>query len=417
MQSKFYLRTDKMTKEGLYPIRMDITFNSIRLRKQIPDIKVTEKHWRVKEQRIKPNLKNEEYNNHIEFNKKLDDLDNKVKEVFRYIYSNDLKPSKELIESKMNGEVINHTHSFFDSFEEYLEISKSSKAANTIKNYTTCKNFLKNYEDFSGTKLHFEMINYQFYEEFRDYCFGEKDTLNNYFGKLISTLKTFMDWAFNRNYTTNIQYKKFEAVQDDIDIICLTIEELLHLYSYDFKSDRLKHVRDIFCFGCFTGYRFSDIFDLKVSNIFENHIKKTLVKTQTIDHITPLTPYSKNILFKYKGTIHEPLPVISSQKFNEYIKECCEVAEINTPTTITRYVGKKKIEKTVPKHKLISSHTARKTFITSSLVLGMSEVAVKKISNHKKDEHFRKYVNVAQSYINDEMDKGWGKFEVKNKNV
>ena len=74
-------------------------------------------------------------------------------------------------------------------------------------------------------------------------------------------------------------------------------------------------------------------------------------------------------------------------------------------------------EKTVPKHKLISSHTARKTFITSSLVLGMSEVAVKKISNHKKDEHFRKYVNVAQSYINDEMDKGWGKFEVKNKNV
>jgi integrase len=413
MQSKFYLRTDKMTKDGLYPIRMDISFNSIRIRQQVPDVKVNEKHWRVKEQRIKAPLKTEVYNNHVEFNKKLDDLENKVKDIFRYKYTNDLKPTKELIVSKMNGEVINHTQSFFDSFDEYLEISKSSKATNTIKNYTTCKNFLKTYEEFSGIKLHYEMIDYHFYEGFRDYCFGEKDTVNNYFGKLVSTLKTFMDWSFNRNYTTNIQYKKFEAVQDNIDIICLTVEELLHLFNYNFKSDRLNKIKDVYCFGCFTGYRFSDIFDLKTSNIFENYIKKTLVKTKTIDHITPLTMYSKKIILKYKDTINEPLPVISSQKFNDYIKECCEIAEIDTPTTITRYIGKRKVEKTVPKHKLITSHTARKTFITTSLVLGMSEVAVKKISNHKKDEHFRKYVNVAQSYLNEEMDKGWGKLEIK----
>ena len=257
------------------------------------------------------------------------------------------------------------------------------------------------------------MINYKFYDEFRDYCYGEKDTLNNYFGKLISTLKTFMDWAFNRDYTTNIQYKKFEAIQDDIDIICLTVEELLLLYNFDFKSDRLNHTKDVYCFGCFTSFRFSDIFDLKSSHIFENYIKKTIVKNQTIDHITPLTAYSKQLILKYKDTIHDPLPVVSSQNFNDYIKECCMIAKIDTPTTITRYIGKRKIEKTVPKHKLITSHTARKTFITTSLVLGMSEVSVKKISNHKKDEHFRKYVNVAQSYLNKEMDEGWSKFGIK----
>lgn len=411
MKVKFYLRTDKKTKDNMYPLRMDITFNSIRIRQQIPDVKVSKKDWKLKEERIKANLKSEPYNNHIEFNKIIDEFENKVKDIFRYIYSNNLNPTKELIESKMKNEVVNNTHSFFESFDEYIEISKSSKAYNTIKNYNSCKKFLKNYEDFSGVKLHFEMIDYRFYELFRDYCYSEKDTLNNYFGKLISTLKTFLDWSFNRNYTTNIQYKKFEAIQDNIDIICLTVEELLNLFNYNFKSDRLNHAKDVYCFGCFTGYRFSDIFALKSSNVFENYFKSTLVKTQTVDHIVPMTLYSKKIILKYKGTIHEPLPVISSQNLNDYIKECCEIAKINTPTTITRYIGKRKIEKTLPKYKLITTHTARKTFITTSLVLGMSEVSVKKISNHKKDEHFRKYVNVAQTYLNEEMDKGWGKLE------
>lgn len=412
MQSKFYLRSDKKTKDGLYPIRMDISFNSVRIRQQIPDVKVTEKDWKVKEQRIKPNLKSESYNNHIEFNKKLDEYDNKIKDIFRYIHLNDLQPTKELVEAKMNSKAVNYNHSFFDCFEEFIEINKSSKAYNTIKNYSTCKNFFKDFETKTGIKIHFEIIDQRFFESFRDYCFIERKTLNNYFGKQISTLKTFLDWSFERNYTSNIQYKKFVSVQNEIEVICLTVEELLLLYSYKFKSDKLDRVRDVYCFGCFTGLRFSDIFNLKKSNIFDKFIKITLQKTKTIDHIIPLTEYSKSIILKYIDTIYEPLPVISSQKFNDYIKDCCEIAKINTPTSVTRYIGQKKVEKTVPKHELITSHTARKTFVTTSLILGMSELSVKKISNHKKDEHFRKYVKVAQSYLNEEMDKGWGKLKI-----
>lgn len=108
---------------------------------------------------------------------------------------------------------------------------------------------------------------------------------------------------------------------------------------------------------------------------------------------------------KYKGTIYEPLPNISIQKFNDYIKECCEIVEINQPVTITSYIGTKKIQNTYPKFQLITSHTARKTFITNSLILGMEPKAIKQIANIKKDEVLNKYLKITEEYTDKQMDK------------
>ena len=83
---------------------------------------------------------------------------------------------------------------------------------------------------------------------------------------------------------------------------------------------------------------------------------------------------------------------ISSQKFNDYIKEQCKEAGIDTPTkgAVTKVVeveGKKVKRKTqgiFPKHKLISSHTLRKTATTNIYqILGSS---VKNITSHSKEE-------------------------------
>ena len=93
------------------------------------------------------------------------------------------------------------------------------------------------------------------------------------------------------------------------------------------------------------------------------------------------------------------------QKFNDYIKECCEIVEINKLTTITGFIGAKKIQKTVPKYQLITSHTARKTFITNSLLLGMEPKAIKKIANIKKDTVLDKYMKITEEYADLQMDK------------
>lgn len=413
MQVTFSLRKEKLGKNGLMPILMTISFNSVRIRKNVSGVKSSSKHWKTKDQRIKPSLKNEGYNYHIEFNKVLDEEEAAVKKLFRYILLNNIIPTKEFILEKLeNGlEKINLTHEFFKSFEEFKETSKSTKVARTIKSYVTTINFLKDFESYTGSKFTFELIDNTFFEKLQDYTFLERQNKNSYFAFIIKVLKTFMNWSLDKEYHNNLKFKKFKAREDETEVIYLTMDELMKLFNYNFDSDRLNHVRDMYVFNSVTGLRISDYRALKSSNIKKDHIVITIQKTRVNNTKIPLNKFSKEVLERYKDTIHEPLPIISDQKFNKYIKECCKIVEINTPITKTRYVGQKRIDITLPKYKLITSHTARKTFVTNSLILGMKEMVVRNITGHVKEESFRRYVKIAEDFKRNEMDNTWNKIK------
>ncbi|TPN86069.1 site-specific integrase [Aquimarina algicola] len=410
MQVSFTLRKDKINKDGFIPVRMLITVNGERIRRNVKNVKTIAKDW--KNQRIKSNLKSETYNYHLEYNKELDDLENKVKLIYRNALLNNIAITKEYILDKLDNENFgsnNLTPNFFDSFQEFIDTNKTTKAKGTIKKYVSCKNFIQDFDTVKNYNLRFDNININFYEEFRDYSFDERNTLNNYFGRIISVLKTFMNWSFERNYHENLEFKKFKTVSNTIEVIYLTMDELMTLYNHKFDSTRLEHVRDFYCFGCFTGLRFSDIKQLRPSNVFSDHIKLNITKTKSIDHKIPLNNYAKAILDKYKETLYEPLPAISSQKFNKYIKECAEIVKINKPLNITRYIGQRRVDKVLPKYELITSHTARKTFVTNSLILGMKEMVVRNITGHKDESSFKRYVEIADDFKNKEMDDTWNK--------
>ncbi|MEE9406434.1 MAG: tyrosine-type recombinase/integrase [Polaribacter sp.] len=411
MQVSFSLRKEKVDKNGLMPVLMTISFNSVRIRKTIKGVKSLPKHWRIREQRIKPFLKSEDYNYHIEYNKVIDEKEDEIKKLFRYILLNNINPTKDFIIEKLeNGlDKVNLTHEFFPTFEEFKDSSKSTKTPRTIKSYVTTINFLKDFESYSGTRLLFDSIDSTFFEKLQDYTFTERKNKNSYFAFIIKVLKTFMNWSLDKEYHNNLKYKKFKAREDETEIIYLTMEELMKLYNHDFESDRLNQVKDMYVFNSVTGLRISDYKALKPSNVKNDYLLITVQKTKAINTKIPLNKFSREILERYKDTIHEPLPVISDQKFNKYIKECCKIVEIDTMITKTRYVGQKRIDKTVPKYKLITSHTARKTFVTNSLILGMKEMVVRNITGHKKEESFRRYVKIAEDFKRQEMDNTWDK--------
>ncbi|GMN06298.1 site-specific integrase [Croceitalea sp. MTPC5] len=409
MQVSFHLRQDKIKKSGLVPIRMLISANGFKYFKVIKGIDCIKPHWDDSNQRIKTPRKNEAYNYHLEYNKIIDESENRAKTLFRYILLNNINPTKDFIVEKMSKglEPIKLTNDFFPSFDEFIEKGKNVKATSTLKKYQSVLNFYKEFSENTNFPLTFETINIQFFERFRDYCFEEKNTLNNYFAKLISILKTFMNWSFERGYHENVEYRKFKASEEEIEVIYLTMDELMALYKHDFHNDRLKQVRDVYCFGCFTGLRYSDLSQLRSSNILDDYLVLNIKKTKTISHKIPLNNFAKEILARYEDTIHEPLPIISDVKFNKYIKECCRFAKITTPTSISRWVGQKRIDLTEPKWKFITSHTARKTFVTNSLVLGMKEMVVRNITGHKKEASFRRYVKIAEDLKKQEMDSTW----------
>ncbi len=67
---------------------------------------------------------------------------------------------------------------------------------------------------------------------------------------------------------------------------------------------------------------------------------------------------------------------------NEYLKEFCEKAEINEPVKTVKYRGSERIEMTHKKFEVISTHTARRTFISLSLQKGMKPDVIMAITGH-----------------------------------
>ena len=183
------------------------------------------------------------------------------------------------------------------------------------------------------------------------------------------------------------------------------IEEIKKLEKIKLASKKLNQIRDMFLIQIYTCLRYSDLNNLKPENILMNEgiIKIYQLKTADPTKI-PISEKLKKILKNYAGF---KLPKYSNQKYNDYIKELCKLAGIDTKVEITKYYGKKRINETYEKWQLISSHTARRTNITISLKKGVLPEMVMQISGHKNRTAFQKYVKIAQTEAVNAMRKVW----------
>ena len=93
-------------------------------------------------------------------------------------------------------------------------------------------------------------FNLKFYEKFTTYLIKEFKHSNNTVGKYISNLKTFLRWAVEQNLNTHLYFTKYKVPNEKTDIIVLTENELMKLYTLDLsEKEYLVKVRDVFCFN------------------------------------------------------------------------------------------------------------------------------------------------------------------------
>ena len=192
-------------------------------------------------------------------------------------------------------------------------------------------------------------------------------------------------------------------------VIFLTWDELNRLKDYQIPKDKqyLERVRDVFLFCCFTSLRYSDVRNLKRSDVKSDHIEVTTVKTADSLNIE-LNKFSKAILEKYKDIHFEnnmALPVISNQKMNDYLKELGELAEINEPVRETYYKGNERIDEVTPKYALLSTHAGRRTFICNALALGIPAQVVMKWTGHSDYKAMKPYIDIADDIKANAMNK------------
>lgn len=213
-------------------------------------------------------------------------------------------------------------------------------------------------------------------------------------------MKVFMRWAQEHGYcnATPFLNMRVKLKTAEKPVIFLTWDELMTVYNFDFgHRNYLAQVRDVFCFCCFTSLRYSDVHNLKRSNIFDTELRIITIKTH--DSLTiELNKYSKAILDRYAGVPFpddKALPVITNQKMNDYLKKMAKACGIDTPVTITQYKGTTRIDKTYKKWELMSTHCGRRTFVCNALMLGIPANIVMKWTGHSDYATMRPYIEIA----------------------
>ncbi len=168
----------------------------------------------------------------------------------------------------------------------------------------------------------------------------------------------------------------------------LTEYELNIIATKKFSSERLKQIRDVFLFCCYTGFAFADVEKLKPAEIAigidgSKWIFTNRQKTDTLSRI-PLLPVAIDILEKYKDHSSEKvLPVLSNQKYNDYLKEIAGICDIN---------------------KKMTSHTARHTFATTvTLSNGVPMESLSKMLGHKNLKTTQHYAKVLDKKLSEDM--------------
>lgn len=237
---------------------------------------------------------------------------------------------------------------------------------------------------------------------------------NTTIAKNLAFFRWFLRWAHNKGYYEGKLHETFKPKLKGTDgnaktIIYLSWEELIALYSFEFPAHRpaLPAVRDVFCFCCFTGLRYSDVAKLKKSDVRANHI--SVVTQKTVDGlIIELNDYSRAILKKYEKVglpDNKALPVISNDKMNEHLKVMGKLAGIDEPQRIIYFKGSTRHEEVLPKWAVLSTHCGRRTFIVNALRLGVPAEVIMKWTGHSDFKAMKPYVKIVDELKAAEMDK------------
>lgn len=406
MTLNFYL--DKPKSEGDTAIYL-----YLRTGKQTIKLKtgqyINPKHWNSKADKNGNHVKRS-YTGSPEFNGWLDNYKKDIHKLYNKLTEGiatvSLQGLREALADFSEKKEPTEASNFFDHFQEFINISLTERSKSTIAKYRVLRGHLQAFSKLQRYSVTFDTIDLRFFDLFKTYLVQEKKHTDNTLWKDFVTLKTFMAWALERGLHQNLTFKKFKAPQKDVEIIYLTEPELMALYNADLPlGSKLDKVRDVFCFGCFTGQRYSDIANLKRSAIKGDCWVLRTVKTDQ-NHKVPLSVFALAILEKYKDSLN-PLPVISNQKTNENLKELGKLVGINEPTTLTKRRGNEKLANTQPKYEFISTHTARRTFITLSLEKGMRPEVVMRVSGHTNYSTFKKYIKISDKVTEVEMNSVW----------
>ena len=396
-------RLKKPGKDGLSNIVLDFAYQSRRLRYEFGQ-SINPNDWNVNKQRVK-NKQTTTSDGKFALNDMLDNLEHTCLRAYLEGLKNGI-PDQSILRSALNNLIdknqgkpeISNKPTLFSLAERFIKgeikFRGKDKSQSSLENYHAVTKHLKEYQIYSKSKVDFDTIDLDFFYSYVSFLKDKRKLAVNTIAKDISIIKVFMGEAVDLEYTDNMKFKhkKFSFVEEETEHVYLTEVELTKLFKLKISNKKLDEVRDLFLFGAWVGLRFSDFSNVKFENIVQIEgdcfIKMVTQKTKELV-IIPCNNVVLEIFEKYKDRTNLLPKTISNQKFNEYIKEVCKLAAFDEKG---RLASNPKEEL----YSLISSHTARRSFATNYYLQGFPTLDLMKITGHKTEKSFLKYIRVSK---------------------
>jgi integrase len=268
-------------------------------------------------------------------------------------------------------------------FSEYIDFNKSDWSPNTIRGYNSTLELLKKFEEFRKHKYLTDEIDLVFYRELREWNIG-KGRSDHYFGSVIQKIKAVINHfrSVDKNFPfhVNIDHKKFITIKVNPEHDILTEAELEKVFKYSGEK-RYENVRDLIIIQYHSCLRYDelrselskgkdalDIYHDENGDYFWRILEG---KTGKKNKLKKVIPVHKKILDLLPSANFPHL--ISSQKYNQYLKEL---------------ITKLKIEKD------ITTHTIRRSFCTNMFNNGIDPQDIMQYSGHSEEKMLRNYIKV-----------------------
>ena len=348
--------------------------------------------------------------NHRSIKKQLDRYSSFFTEIVNRYKNINEDLTLDILRQRFNEEFkkIQSKDDFFRIYDEFIEEKENDFSGNaisnsTLKRYKCNKTLLEDFEKKTKHKLSLGKFDEKTFNKFLKFCVENREHSANTVHRNIGLLKTFLLWAFNKKYSFNNSFVNFKKPPKfRTDEIALNIEQVEEIYAHDFsKNKKFERVRDLFVFGCVTGMRFGNYSTISKNDVQGDFIRVIDLKSKSKNLSIPLNNISKSILEKYEYQ----LPNISNQKMNEYIKEVFKELKFTDEIKKTMKYGDQLVEINSEFYKRISSHTARRSFITIMKNKRVPDKVIMSYTGHTSLEVFNAYYRPSEddkvSYMNE----------------
>lgn len=295
----------------------------------------------------------------------------------------------------------------YDFFKDYLQhrINKGNRLSdNTLKSHRNTFNLCKEYQLKKKRLWDVETFNKAFYDDFINFLLLDKNLVDTTIQGHLKRLKSFLRSSYPG---LNIRFISYRCLQQANDSIIYLHESELHiLRDAELTRSSFNKVRDLFLFCSLTGMRYGDSQRYHPSweddGLLDFRMHKTGGKAYP-----PLYDYTKGILSRWDGAP----PKISGQKYNQYLKELFKHLGLDRLIPLMEKQlnpsgkGYKLVEVHFPLHDVVSSHVARKTFITTALSKGIAIQDVMKMSGHSDFRAMRPYIAISKIHLRETVRK------------